>query len=170
MSATGSGPVSPPADAKAIPWTWDPTVPAGNEVMLDWLPACHFAFHQRADGAAELRAERPVGVPAWVHAIPAGVADSASLAFHEGRLYALLYRARVTGAILWSLDATTGTRDFEVRLEGIGPLHHSKYSNRAQLRFIGDSPVAFGDESGGRYVEVRDPTDGHLISNRVDRA
>ena len=173
MSTTGSGSGpgqgSPPASVKAIPWTWDPNVPAGEAALLDALPAGRFEFRQGYGGAAEFRAERPAGKQVWAETVPPGVADSASLALRDGRLYALLYRAHVTGAILWSFDAATGKRLFEVPLQGIGPLHHSKYSNRAQLRFIGDSLVAFGDETGGRYVESRDPTDGHIISNHVEK-
>lgn len=169
MSAAGPGSGSPPPGAKAISWTWDPNVPSGNAAILDALPAGRFTFHPVSGGAAEIRAERPAGVQIWSATISPGVADSASFALRDGRLYALLYRAHVTGATLWSLDATTGTRLFEVPLQGVGLLRHSKYANRAQLRLIGDSPVAFGDETGGRYVEARDATDGHLISHHMEQ-
>jgi hypothetical protein len=57
-----------------------------------------------------------------------------------------------------------------VRIEGIGPTLHSKYGNRVQLRVINNWLVVFGDESGGRYVEVVDSKNGQRLSNRMVRA
>jgi hypothetical protein len=164
----GQGPDAPEALAQPIPWSWDTSVPSGPEITLD-VPGCRFEFAHAQGGMVVVRAERPAGVPAWSLPFSPGLADSASLAFAGGRLYVLLFRARVTGAVLCSVDAATGRRLFEVPLQGVGLLHHSKYSNRAQVRIIGHSPVVFGDEAGGRYVEVRDPEDGHVIFNRLEK-
>ena len=163
----GQGPDATRKAAEPIPWSWDPAVPTGAEAVLEG-PAVRFEFARAPGGAVVLHAGRPAGVPAWTLPVAPELADSASLAFVEGRLYVLLFRAKVTGAVLWGVDAATGQRFFEVALKGVGLLHHSKYSNRAQVRVIGGAPVIFGDETGGRYVEVRDPEDGHLISNRME--
>ena len=44
-----------------------------------------------------------------------------------------------------------------------------EYGNRVQLRFVNGWLVVFGDESGGKYIEVLDPKNGRRLSNRMVR-
>jgi hypothetical protein len=97
-----------------------------------------------------------------IHDADAGRIDADALA-----AYAALYRTRVTGARLRALDVATGDVLWEVALEGIGLIHHSKYETRIQIRLIDGSVVVYGAESGGRYIEVRATADGRLLGHRV---
>lgn len=92
----------------------------------------------------------------------APLADAGSIIQHKGRVFVAHYASRSTGATLYALDATNGRRLWSQRLRALGPVHHSQYLNEVQLRIDRDRVVAFGRESSGRYVEVRDPGTGAL--------
>ena len=178
--ATQSSDRAASADPGSIEWRWDEAAASGSHEVHEAAGGRRFVFGPtgapdgHGAGAAKsgelaIAAWRGDARPAWVFPIPAGTADAAALAKRAGRLYAALYRTSVSGCRVLALDADTGRRIWEVALQGVGPIHHSKYRNRVQLTFIQDRLVAFGDESAGRYVEVLDPGDGRLLSSRVEK-
>ncbi len=163
-----SGDNGPAEDPQSIHWRWDDTSAGGSRVALDVDGQGHAVFGPVGGAAFAIRAVRPSGDTAWTYPVSGGTADAASLVAHGGTLYAALYRAHVTGGRVLALDAMTGRPIWEVPLRGLGPLHHSKYANRLQATFVSDRLVVFGDESGGRYVEVLDPADGRVLAHRVE--
>ncbi len=156
-------------DSTRIPWRWDDHAADGRKVVLE-VEGKRFGFGPTEGGREfAIQAILSTGDPAWVRAVPSTTADAAAMAERGGRLYVALYRTAVTGCRVLALDVATGNEIWEVSLQAVGILHHSKYVNRVQITLLGDALVVFGDESGGRYVEVLDPRDGHLISHRVEK-
>jgi outer membrane protein assembly factor BamB len=117
-------------------------------------------------GTAEIRCVDSTGDCRWVQTISARTTDAAALVVHRGKLYAALYSRYAAGCRVLTLDASSGHRLWETRLTGVGSVMHSKYMNRVQMRMKGKRLVVFGDESGGRYIEVLDPLSGRSIHNR----
>jgi hypothetical protein len=93
-------------------------------------------------------------------------ADAWSATADEESVYVVLHRRQVTGARLEALDIRTGRQRWAVALEGLGPLHHSKYRNLTRAGLVGNAVVVYGDESGGRYCEARAAGDGRLLGRR----
>ena len=151
-----------PLDSEKLRWQWDDA--DDSRVATGIAGGGSVSFEPAGEGFA-VRAD-PSGSPAWTYAISDGT-DAASLVADGQAVYVALYRGQVSGARMLALDPATGRPLWEVLLLGLGPLHHSKYANRVQLRLIGGRVVAFGNESGRRYIEARDPHDGALIAHRV---
>lgn len=56
---------------------------------------------------------------------------------------------------------------WRVNLKGVGPVAHSKYRNRINLRAgPGQAVTVFGWESQGRYIEVVDLKNGKTLTHR----
>ena len=123
-----------------------------------------FVFAQIVDGEmVELKRLRNTGIPVWTRRIPVSRANSAVLLHRAGKLYAALYSTIVTGCRSLALNATSGEVLWDTPLKGLGPLHHSKYSNFVQMRFIDERLAIFGKESSGKYVEVLDQNSGRML-------
>lgn len=105
--------------------------------------------------------------PGWsVTRAPSGELAGAAMVADDTRLYLATYDRIVAGCQLTAFARSTGKLLWEVRLDGIGPIAHSKYSNRVQLRLIDGHPVVFGNEAK-RYIEQRDAATGALISHEL---
>jgi outer membrane protein assembly factor BamB len=151
-----------------IVWEWDDTAPIGarGRAVLEAEEGEYFMFDASdPDRPFKLERVRTTGNPVWVRHLPNIQANSAALLSKAGKLYGALFFDGATGGYVIALDATSGKTIWEVRLEGIGPILHSKYGNRIQLRFINNWLVVFGKESGGNYIEVLNPTTGQRLSN-----
>jgi hypothetical protein len=165
----GSDDTGQPGDPDVLRWQGVDSA-GGDARPIVGLPRGGSAtFESKGRGRFAVQAFNAAGEPVWTFPISDGTADAASLAADERAVYAALYRMQVTGARIVALDVATGRSIWDASLIGLGPLHHSKYRNHVQLRLIDDHVVAFGDESAGRYVEARDPIDGVLVANRVER-
>ncbi len=81
------------------------------------------------------------------------------------RAFVASYNRISSGCELAAFSTANGAKLWSVNLDGIGPITHSKYSNRVQLKIVAGKPTVFGSESGGRFVEAREPATGNFVSN-----
>ena len=152
---------------ESISWQWDEDVAANTLKMED---GSRFVF-TRISGSemVELQRLRSTGTSIWIRHIVGLRANASVFIHHAGKLYAALYSDTATGCRVLALDADSGNVLWEVPLKGLGFLHHSKYSNRVQMRFIDDQLVIFGNESAGKYIEVLAPSNGRMLSHQPAR-
>jgi hypothetical protein len=92
------------------------------------------------------------------------VGDGALVAAGDTVVVAL-YSRIASGCRLVGLDIKTGAKRWEVVLEGLGPVSHSKYRNDVQVSVINGQVVVYGWESSGRYIEIVDPKSGRTLHN-----
>lgn len=164
-AVTVARPPGPPASADAAPgvgtpiaWGWDPAP--------DLFPRVDLAAGSHAvtlaQGAIVLRG------PSWSVDVAPGNDEltGAALAAEASRVFVAFYNRIAAGCQLAAFDAASGRPLWSVRLDGIGPIAHSKYSNRVQLRMVGGHPTVFGSEAK-RYIEQRDAATGALVSHRL---
>jgi len=150
-----------------ISWQWDEEDTAGSVLQAE--DGSRFVFARIADGdMVELQRLRRTATPVWTRRIPALRANAAVLLHRAGKLYAALYSNIATGCRILALDAASGDVLWDTPLKGLGPLHHSKYSNAVQMRFIDDRLAIFGNESVGKYVEVLDPNSGQMMFHQPE--
>lgn len=72
-----------------------------------------------------------------------------------------------TGCTLVAFDLAKGRLHWQTPLRGIGPVSHSKYRNRLNLRAgPGKAVTVYGWEAFGRYVEVVDLASGKTVAHR----
>lgn len=75
-----------------------------------------------------------------------------------------------SGCELRACDLEAGEEIWRRPLLGIGEISHSKYRNRINLEVRKDNVIVYGNEFGGKYIEVLDVKTGSLDSNtRVGR-
>ncbi|MEO6774412.1 MAG: hypothetical protein ABI467_15580 [Kofleriaceae bacterium] len=143
-----------------VAWQWDTTTP-------DLFPDVDLA----TGGSIRLAVTRDqlrLSNAKWATVVQAArdaTLTGAAMVSDHDRIYVATYNRIATGCTLTAFATSNGAKLWSVALEGAGPIAHSKYSNRVQLREIDGKPVVFGEESGARYVEVRDPVSGVLASN-----
>jgi len=105
--------------------------------------------------------------PSWsVVVAPGSELSGAALAADGGRIFVAFYHRGAAGCQLAGFDAASGKPLWSVQLDGIGPIGHSKYSNRVQMSIIGGHPTVFGSEAK-RYIEQRDAATGALVSHQL---
>jgi len=157
---------------ETVGWQWD--AEAGKhrpDSVVQGEDGSRFAFASApGEETIELQRLQATGTPLWIKRISAMGANAAVLLYRPGKLYAALYSEIATGCRVLAQDAASGNVLWDTPLRGLGPSHHSKYSNLVQMRFIDDRLVVFGNESGGKYVEVLDPDSGQLLSSREVRS
>lgn len=106
--------------------------------------------------------------PSWAVAVaPAHELSGAALAADGGRVFVAFYNRGSSGCQVAGFDGASGKQLWSIQLAGIGPIGHSKYYNRVQMRLIGGQPTVFGREAAGRYVEQRDAETGALVSHQL---
>ncbi len=146
-----------------IAWRWDGDQPgfgrsfySAPRTVTDGALECSFVYGPNlartscSSGGREL----------WHHDEPHAFVEDAALVLDHGTLYSARYSDIATGCTMYAFDARTGVERFATHLVGIGPIGHSEYLNSVELRMVGNRPVAFGWESGGRYIEALDPMTG----------
>ncbi len=94
-----------------------------------------------------------------------GDLDGIALAATDTTLFVAHYQRNATGCELLAFDVESGKALWLASLTGVGPIGHSKYWNRVQLRIEGGQPVVYGFEAHNRYIEVRAAADGALLKN-----
>jgi hypothetical protein len=148
---------------------WQPVEDAperGRSAALDLAEGRVVFANGPQGGTVDVRRLDAAGRTRWRQSYGPTPADSAALLLHDGTLYAALYSDAATGGQVVALDVDSGTQRWAVHLQAMGPLHHSKYRNQIQLRFLDSHLAVFGDEAAGRYVEVLDPSSGRRIAYR----
>ncbi len=68
-----------------------------------------------------------------------------------------------TGCAISAYDLENGMSVWHTDLEGLGPIDHSKYSNRVQMEVIDRVLVVRGWEAAGHYIECLSIADGHRV-------
>jgi hypothetical protein len=81
------------------------------------------------------------------------------------RLYYADYSIQRTGGAIVAVDLTTGKILWREQLQALGPIEHSKYFNRINLRADADSVRVTGNESAGRYIEVKETATGRTVAS-----
>ena len=71
------------------------------------------------------------------------------------------------GGHIVAVDLKTGKELWESPLEGIGPIQHSAYRTLLNLTANHDVVSVYGNESMGRYYEIKDAKTGKTVGNRV---
>jgi hypothetical protein len=101
-----------------------------------------------------------------------GHAQSA-FAFNGDTLYFADFSSISTGCKIVSYDLATGKKIRETRLEGLGPIAHTKYRNRVVMSVEKHPTVkeAFAlvitsQEAAGRYIEVIDLVTGKQLAHK----
>ena len=150
--------------ARTVAWQWDAATP-------DLFPRVDLVA---TSGAASYRLaltdQLRLSGAGWSIEFPDGVRDEltgAAMVADADRVYVATYDRIATGCDLAAYAASDGHQVWAVGLDGAGPVAHSKYSNRVQLRLIDGKPTVFGAEAAHRYIEIRDPATGALISNTL---
>jgi len=154
---------------ESIPWQWgEDAHERDRDVILNAAGGARFTLSRNPAGTVTgIKRINAGEQEAWFTAVSTPFANTASLLVKGGRLYVALYSDIATGCEVMALDTESGKLLWRTRLQGLGPLHHSKYQNRVQLRFLDTWLVVFGDEAAGKYIEVLEPKHGGTISNRV---
>ncbi len=148
------------ANKPAIAWQWDP---APDLFPLVDLTAGTTTLSLGAGGAHPIVLKGK----AWSAEVARGSDISgAAIVADDTRVFVATYNRIATGCELAAFAVDSGKRLWAVHLEGIGPISHSKYSNRVQLRLVGGHPTVFGDEAK-RYIEQRDAATGALVANQI---
>lgn len=159
--ASAEGPDAPRADPPAA-WQWSDEP--------DLYPLVDLAIDDVSLSQPQVAASPKPIVLARTGAWQTKVADDgfvsgAAIATDDTRVYVATYSRIASGCELAAFALSDGAKLWAVHAEGIGPIGHSKYSNRVQLRLIDGHPVLFGSESSGRYIEARDAATGAQRSN-----
>jgi hypothetical protein len=81
------------------------------------------------------------------------------------RLYYADYSIQGTGGAIVAVDLTTGKIAWRQPLQALGPIEHSKYFNRMNLEADANSVRVTGNESAGRYIEVKETATGRTVAN-----
>jgi len=150
-------PDHPSAAPAAIPWQW-------NE-GADLFP--HIDLTVGTYTLALQKKKLILHGPTWSVAVAEGSEYSgAALAADGGRVFVAFYNRISAGCELAGFDGASGKQLWSVQLDGIGPIMHSKYSNRVQMAIIGGQPTVFGSEAK-RYIEQRDAATGALVSHQL---
>jgi outer membrane protein assembly factor BamB len=149
-------------------WQWDPAgaISQNGGMAVPFEAGDRLELRIAEDGrSATLGRLKGSGTWAWRRELPLDGASAGVMVAQASTVYAAFVPAHAAGARLVAVDADTGAPRWSTGLLGIGPTGHSKYSNRVQLRVVGDLVIVFGEESAGRYVEARAVTDGRLAFN-----
>jgi hypothetical protein len=102
----------------------------------------------------------------WTISLPRDPnAPAVAIAADDARIYLATYHPISSGCALAAYSASDGKQLWTVQLVAAGPISHSKYFNRVQLRVIDAKAVVFGNEAAKRYIEVRDAATGAAVSN-----
>jgi hypothetical protein len=94
-----------------------------------------------------------------------GASAMTGLARDENLVLVAEFSPISTGCSISAYDLRSGEKVWQKALEGLGPIDHSKYSNRVQMEVIDRVLVVRGWEAAGRYIECLSVSDGRKLSN-----
>lgn len=172
LCAPGSLPAAPDEDRLQPAWRWR------HPARGDAETPCRFvkggpggaSFHLVLDddgNKGTVECKSPEGETLWLAELAPQGGDCGVLLAARERVFVARCPCIASGCVLIALDMVSGKRLWRTRLEALGPVGHSQYLNRVQLSFQPDHGlVVYGNESGGKYIEVVDPATGRSLSNR----
>jgi hypothetical protein len=161
--------LAPARAATPIPWHWDEVTPVLFPAVD--LVAVHGASSYRLSETGWRHKDQrrlTLSDGRWTITVVSDFGlqvNSVALLADDARIYVATYNVISSGCALAAFSASDGKQLWSVQLTAAGPVGHSKYFNRVQLREIDGKPVVFGNEAAARYIEVRDPTTGAAVSN-----
>ena len=169
---TATAPEGASTAPPGVAWEWQGEDPSfghtfyqGPITVRAGVQSCSFTYDDE-EHAARTACEAEGAEPWSLEETDAFVED-ASLALDGGVLYVARFSDIATGCQVTAYDAASGTVRWGTRLQGIGPIGHSEYLNKVEMKVLDARWLAvFGWESGGCYVEVLDRGDGRTVSNR----
>jgi hypothetical protein len=85
----------------------------------------------------------------------------------EDRLYYARFHPSGSGGSVVAVDLSTGKELWDSRLQGIGPVEHSAYVNLMNLDANFKVVTVWGNETMGRYLEIKDVTTGKTVGHRI---
>jgi len=85
----------------------------------------------------------------------------------EDRLYYARFHPSGSGGSVVAVDLNTGKELWDSRLQGIGPVEHSAYVNLMNLDANFKVVTVWGNETMGRYLEIKDVTTGKTVGHRI---
>ncbi|MBW2737045.1 MAG: hypothetical protein JRH20_32075 [Deltaproteobacteria bacterium] len=169
------------AQAQTIPWAWSvvpnhyPLVdltaggPRHNAYVLHEGPRSRRTLSSHAELRYELQ-KGAVRHIVWRQKIQAHQGmPRAAMVVSGPRIFVARHSLIATTCTLYAFARQTGKPLWQVTLKGVGPVVHSRYFNRVQLRVLRGNPVVFGYEIGTSYIEMRDAATGTLRSHRKFR-
>lgn len=93
--------------------------------------------------------------------------ETAFVILNDRVLVYSVHHAIATGCTLVAVDLKTRKQLWKTPLKGVGPVSHSKYRNRINLKAgPGAAVTVFGWESHGRYLEVVDLKTGKTLTHK----
>ncbi len=111
---------------------------------------------------AVLELKKP-GSKGWRTILRAPIADAGAITSVPGIVFAVHYSARTTGGAAYAFETKTGRMLWRRQLKALGPQNHSQYANDIRVAAHNGHLAVFGQESNGRYVELRDARSGRLL-------
>ena len=83
------------------------------------------------------------------------------------RLYYAKFHPSSSGGSIVAVDLNTGKELWSSRLKGLGSISHSAYMNLMTLNANTEVVTVYGNESMGRYIEIKDTLTGETVGHRV---
>ncbi len=160
----------PVSESKPIAWQWSETpdlFPAVDLIAAD--EKARYVLHHVPDERdtqhhAVLRRDNASGAVAWSRLVAQESVPGAALAVDDRRVYMAAYSRIASGCKVAAFDVASGEPLWTTALEGIGPIEHSKYHNRVQMRLVDGGLALYGHEAS-RFIELLDPETGGQLSN-----
>jgi len=83
------------------------------------------------------------------------------------RLYYPRFSYSSSGGEVVAVDLKTGDEIWQSPLKALGPIEHSAYLNRIVINANDEAVYIQGNESLGRYTEIKDTDTGQTIAHRI---
>jgi hypothetical protein len=165
----GPEPKLPPLDAASHPFKWDASPSANDATRAKVIAPGGWACSFDASSKPHLSFVCQGGESQrFGFDLASAGGQGAALAADDAQVYLVRFGLITSGATVTAYDLGSGSPRWERRLVGLGPIEHSKYSNRVQLRVERDRLSVFGWEAAGKYVEVLDTRTGRALGNRTE--
>jgi hypothetical protein len=87
----------------------------------------------------------------------------------DGVLYFADFNPSSSGCALVAFDLADKKELWKTHLKGLGPIEHTKYSNRVALDFVGNAVKVLGHEAAGDYIEFVDLKTGKTAGHKIFR-
>ena len=82
-------------------------------------------------------------------------------------LYYADYHPSSSGCSLVAYDLANKKTLWKTPLKGLGPIAHTRYSNRVAVDLAGEAVKVLGNESAGKYIEFVDLQTGKPVGHKV---
>jgi hypothetical protein len=92
---------------------------------------------------------------------------ASSFSISAGKLYYADYSAQATGGEVVAVDLKSRKQLWRTPLQGLGGEGHFNYANQIGIENAVDSIVIWGNESKGRYLEIKRASDGVTVGHHI---